>query len=169
MFFKKYWKSILGVAFWLGPIWDFIKWCLDWRGRVDTLAATYHDIGGYHVIIAYLLNPPSWLYLPFMIAGLVLIWWNVQRPKKTNLKALARNGDIPPGTVVLLDGCCDFKIDGKNFECEGKDAQCAVSTSSQLSRVKTIGAMLPILPIAVISSPSFRIARRSTQGLLKYK
>jgi hypothetical protein len=120
MLFKKYWKSILGVAFWLGPIWDFIKWCLDWRGRVDALAATYHDIGGYHLMIAYLLNPPSWLYPPFMIAGLALIWWNLQRPKKANLEASAQNGDLPPGTVVSLDGSCDFKIGGKNFECEGK-------------------------------------------------
>ena len=79
MWFKKYWKSILGVAFWLGPIWDFIKWCLDWRGRVDALAATYHDIGGYHIVIAYLLNPPSWLYPPFMIIGVALIWWNFRR------------------------------------------------------------------------------------------
>lgn len=120
MLFKKYWKSILGVAFWLGPIWDFIKWCLDWRGRVDALAATYHDIGGYHNVIAYLLNPPSWLYPPFMIAGLALIWWNLQRPKKANLKTPAQNGDLPLETVVSLDGSCDFKIDGKNLECESK-------------------------------------------------
>ena len=97
MLFKKYWKSILGVAFWLGPIWDFIKWCLDWRGRVEALAATYHDIGGYHVMIAYLLNPPSWLYPPFMIAGLALIWWNLQRPKKANLEASAQNAAHPGG------------------------------------------------------------------------
>ncbi len=121
MWFKKYWKAILGGAFWLGPIWDFIKWGLDWRGRVDAFAATYHDIGGYHAMIAYLLNPPAWLNLPFMIAGLALIfWWNLQRPKKVNLKASAQNGDIPPGTIVTLDGNCDFKIDGKNFECEDK-------------------------------------------------
>jgi hypothetical protein len=82
VWFKKYWKSILGVAFWLGPIWDFIKWCLDWRGRIDALAASYHDLGGYHVMIAYLLNPPSWLYPPFMIAGLALIWWNFRRNRK---------------------------------------------------------------------------------------
>jgi hypothetical protein len=79
MWFKKYWKTILGVVFWLGPIWDFIKWCLDWRGRVDALATTYHDIGGYHVVLAYLLDPPSWLYPPFMLAGLALILWNFHR------------------------------------------------------------------------------------------
>jgi hypothetical protein len=82
MWFKKYWKSILGVAFWLGPIWDFIKWCLDWRGRVDALAVTYHDIGGYHVVMAYLLNPPSWLYPRFMIIGVALIWWNFRRNRR---------------------------------------------------------------------------------------
>jgi hypothetical protein len=41
---------------------------------------------------------------------------------KPSLKATApaQNRDLPPGTVVSLDGSCDFKIDGKNFECEGK-------------------------------------------------
>jgi hypothetical protein len=65
---SKYWKAILGFAFWLGPIWDFIKWLLDWHGRIDALAASYHDLGGYHVMIAYILNPPSWLYPPFMLS-----------------------------------------------------------------------------------------------------
>jgi hypothetical protein len=101
---QKILESIFGFAFLLGPIWDFIKWCLDWRGRVDALAATYHDIGGYHVMIAYLLNPPSWLYPPFMFAGLALIWWNLRRPKKANLNVSAQNGDLPPGTIVSLDG-----------------------------------------------------------------
>jgi hypothetical protein len=55
-----------------------------------------------------------------MLIGLALIWWNLRRPKEVNLKASAQNGDIPPGTIVSLDGSCDFKIDGKSFECESK-------------------------------------------------
>ncbi len=43
-----------------------------------------------------------------------------QRLHVTHAKPTAQNGDLPPGTVVSLDGSCDFKIDGKNFECEGK-------------------------------------------------
>ncbi|MGA7384317.1 MAG: hypothetical protein WBW81_06390, partial [Methylocella sp.] len=48
------------------------------------------------------------------------IWWNLKRPNKANLKASDQNGDLPPGTVVSLDGSCDFKIGGKNFECDSK-------------------------------------------------
>ena len=32
-------------------IGDFLKWCLDWRGHIDALAATYHDIGGDYIMI----------------------------------------------------------------------------------------------------------------------
>jgi hypothetical protein len=55
------------------------------------------------------------------IVGLWLFWKT--RPKnarRNNTRALAQNGDLPPGTVVSLDGSCDFKIGDKNFECEGK-------------------------------------------------
>lgn len=99
MVFKKYWKAILGFAFWLWPIWDFIKWLLDWKGRIDALAASYHDIGGYHIMIAYLLNPPSWLYPPFMVAGLALIWWSFHRTPVEMREHVAIKTSISPLVV----------------------------------------------------------------------
>jgi hypothetical protein len=44
-----------------------------------------------------------------------------QRFHATSAKCPIQSGDIPPDTVIVsLDGSCDFKIDGKNFECESK-------------------------------------------------
>jgi hypothetical protein len=55
-------------------------------------------------------NRPFWV-----VAGL----W--QRFHATSAKCPIQSGDIPPDTVIVsLDGSCDFKIDGKNFECESK-------------------------------------------------
>jgi hypothetical protein len=49
------------------------------------------------------------------------IVWGIPYLHKYKIKKVSvQNGDIPPGTIVSLDGSCDFKLDGKNFECERK-------------------------------------------------
>jgi len=58
MWLEKYWPTILGVAIQAQSLWNLILWTLDWRGRFDSLVATYHDVGGYGVMIGFILNPP---------------------------------------------------------------------------------------------------------------
>jgi hypothetical protein len=74
-------------------------------------------------------NVPDWLASPsidrrVIIATIIIaviyssIVWGIPYLRKHRIKkASVQNGDIP---IVSLDGSCDFKIDGKNFECEGK-------------------------------------------------
>jgi hypothetical protein len=73
-------------------------------------------------------NVPDWLASPsidrrVIIATIILaivyssIVWGIPYLRKHRIKKTSvQNGDIPPGTIVSLDGSCDFKIDGKNFE-----------------------------------------------------
>jgi hypothetical protein len=77
-------------------------------------------------------NVPDWLVSPsidrrVIIATIIIaviyssFVWGIPYLRKHRIKKdSAQNGDIPPGTIVSLDGSCDFKIDGKNFECERK-------------------------------------------------
>jgi hypothetical protein len=83
MWLKKYWPAVLAVAAQFPALWNFIKWLLDWRGRVDALAATYHEIGGWDAMIGYILDPPPWLYQIAFIASVLLIWLNVRRVQAT--------------------------------------------------------------------------------------
>jgi len=78
MGFKKHWPWLLAVLLWSAPIWKFLIWLLDWRGRIDALAETYHE-GGATAIVGYILDPPPWS-TPFAIcAGLILIAWDLRR------------------------------------------------------------------------------------------
>jgi hypothetical protein len=81
MWIRKFWPTVLAVVLQIVGAWNFIKWILDWGGRIDVLASTYHDIGGLDAMIGYLLNPPPWLWPIALIVGLVLIWWDVRRHK----------------------------------------------------------------------------------------
>jgi hypothetical protein len=79
-------------------------------------------------------NVPEWLASPsidrrVIIATIIIaviyssIVWGIPYLRKhriTKAAASPKNRDLQPGTVVSLDGSCGFKIDGKNFECEGK-------------------------------------------------
>src|ERR1019366_4998598 len=66
----------------------------------------------------------GWCLIAVAIIG--AIWLAIvhfglwQRLPITSAKPPAQNGDIPPGTVVSLDGSCDFKINSKKLECENK-------------------------------------------------
>jgi hypothetical protein len=83
MGFKKHWPWLAAALLWAAPIWNFFIWLLDLRGRIDALAETYHDVGGAHAIVGYILNPPPWLSLPAIFSGVILIWWDLRRNRNS--------------------------------------------------------------------------------------
>jgi hypothetical protein len=100
MWFKKYWPAMLGLALQAESIWKFIKWALDWRGRYDALAATYHEAGGVSAVIGFILDPPPWVYPLAFITGLVLIWWNFWRVRHSQREAVNETKQ-PPEQVEI--------------------------------------------------------------------
>jgi hypothetical protein len=82
MWFKKNWPALVAAALQAESLWKFLKWALDWRGRYDGLAATYHEIGGASAMIGYILDPPPWFYPLAFFVGLILIWWNFRRNRR---------------------------------------------------------------------------------------
>src|ERR1700720_3094399 len=87
MVLKKYWQVALAALLFAEPLWKFAKWILDWRGRIDVVAETYHEIGGVHGLIGYILDPPPWIDPIAIIVGLILIWysthWRADASQKT--------------------------------------------------------------------------------------
>jgi hypothetical protein len=82
MWLKKYWPTLLAAALQAESLWKFLKWALDWRGRYDALAATYHEIGGVGAVIGYIVDPPPWFYPLAFVVGFILIWWNFRRSRE---------------------------------------------------------------------------------------
>jgi hypothetical protein len=84
MLLQKYWPWLVALLLQGESIWRFIKWILDWRGRYDALAETYHEIGGFGAVIGYILDPPPWFYPVAFLAGVILIGWNFKRNRESN-------------------------------------------------------------------------------------
>jgi hypothetical protein len=79
---KTKWPWALVIALQAESLWKLLKWALDWRGRIDALAASYHEIGGSGAVIGFILDPPAWFYPWAFITGLMLIFWNSKRRSK---------------------------------------------------------------------------------------
>jgi hypothetical protein len=64
-----------------GNIWQGIKYIWDWAGRFDlvhTHMSDLHQVGG---LIDFLINPPRWTVFPLIIVGVLVVLWDVRRPK----------------------------------------------------------------------------------------
>src|ERR1700687_2114345 len=101
MWFSKNWPWLLAFLLQGESLWKLLKWALDWRGRYDALAATYHEVGGIGAMIGYILDAPPWFYPTAFVAGLILIWWNFHPNRQQ--AAVARDS-TPRGTKLITAG-----------------------------------------------------------------
>jgi hypothetical protein len=81
----KHWRAIVGLLFFLQPAWQFIKWGLDWAGRIDLITSHLHDLG-LQAVLNFIANPPAWFFLPSVGLGLLLIWWDVKRKEAAEIE-----------------------------------------------------------------------------------
>jgi hypothetical protein len=87
MSLKRHWPTILAVVSNLPAIWRGIVWLFDWEVRIESFLAQFRQLGGFAVVIQFLLNPPPWLIWITLPIGLLLIWWDARRPHTTKIKA----------------------------------------------------------------------------------
>lgn len=79
--FKRHWPAIIALAANLPSIWRAFVWLFDWEVRIETIIAKFQDHGGLAAMFELLLNPPPWLILITLPAGLLLIWWDAKRER----------------------------------------------------------------------------------------
>ncbi len=68
-----HWKRLAGAALSLPGAWAAFKWLLDWGGRIDV----FRTWGGW--LMDALSNIPPSANLVLLLAGLILIWWDLKR------------------------------------------------------------------------------------------
>jgi hypothetical protein len=152
MWLKKYWLALLGVALQAETLWKFLKWILDWRGRYDALAATYHEVGGSGVAIGYILDPPAWFYPAAFLAGLILIWWNFHWNREQPHTSFP--SDLAAAEIYQDNGRCPEASNAVRESTKTPVAQSAPTEAPVLQRSPEPVIQAPIAPsLAAIRSP----------------
>jgi hypothetical protein len=82
-FFRRHWPTILAIGSNLPAIWRGLVWIFDWEVRIETFVAQLREVGNWTVMISLLLNPPPWIIWVTLPIGLLLIWWDVHRRRRT--------------------------------------------------------------------------------------
>jgi hypothetical protein len=89
-------RRIVGLLGALAVFWavagKLIKSILQYFGNFDLIISRVEEpswIGTLgHLALEGFLNPPSWLLIPIVIVGLLLIWWDRKEPHKTILRGI---------------------------------------------------------------------------------
>ncbi|HEV2957291.1 MAG TPA: hypothetical protein VGX95_14325, partial [Xanthobacteraceae bacterium] len=82
-------------------IWRWIKRALEWGEHTEYVAHHLHDVGRVWTMIS---EPPWWLNILLLIAGTVLIWWDLRRRQKSVVPAavsfISSNSAQSPATAL---------------------------------------------------------------------
>lgn len=84
MDWKRYWRSALGIIFLIPPAWHALHSLIMWGGDIDFVISRSADPGWVGNLIDFLLNPPGVITLPFIVIGLLLIYWDNRRASHSN-------------------------------------------------------------------------------------
>lgn len=92
----KYWRRAGAAIAFVVALWRLFLDLLDWAGRLDLLIAHAHDPGWIGTVIALALNPPSWISLPAIIIGLLLLYLDNRRHRNpAPTEAVAESRLVP--------------------------------------------------------------------------
>ncbi|WP_292529243.1 hypothetical protein [Methylocystis sp.] len=106
------WKLLSAAIASLWPAKQFVLWALDWRGRYDAAIQSYNDLGGWHAMIGYILNPPPWFYFPAFCVSIGLILWHFRAPKQVTSSSSITKPLIEEGSITLRKNSPIIKAGG---------------------------------------------------------
>lgn len=79
---KRHWRAVLGAATLIGPALQALRWIVTAAGDIDFIVTRAEEPGWVAVVLNFILNPPPWALLPFILIGLALILWDNRRRHK---------------------------------------------------------------------------------------
>jgi hypothetical protein len=75
------WRRIAvvgGALGWMLPVWQGIKWLLEWAEHIDFARQHIADIKYVGQMLAFLANPPPWLGIALIPPASLAIWWGLR-------------------------------------------------------------------------------------------
>lgn len=75
-----HWRRAIAVALlWFLPLWQFARSIIMLGGDADFVISRSEDPGWVGAMLNFILNPPAWINLPLILAGLAVIYWGTRR------------------------------------------------------------------------------------------
>ena len=96
--FARHWPTVAGVGSLLLPAWKGVSTLLMRGGDIDFVISRTQEPGWFGHVIGFLADPPSWIILPLIVGGLLLIRWDYRRAhnRPPLASAAAIEGAPPP-------------------------------------------------------------------------
>ena len=111
-FLRRHWSAAAGIAVAIVPhAWQALRFVLDMAGYTD-LVVSHVESGKPTWVSAMkelLLQPPGWVQVFLLIAGLGLIWWDVKRRPPVSTKPKVATPTQIPAPAASPAGPPSFK------------------------------------------------------------
>jgi hypothetical protein len=102
-----HWRALLGAASLLEPVWRLIKWLLHWASDFDFVISRIQNPSWVGVVINWLIkwvfDPPAWVTIPALIAGVALIFWDFRRQARRAQEYNRHNSFTLDATATVTD------------------------------------------------------------------
>jgi hypothetical protein len=82
MSLRKHWLSVVGALSLAESAWRGTRWLLDLAGTGEFVVGHVREPGWIGSMVAFVLNPPPWIFFPCFVVGALLIWHDLRRSQK---------------------------------------------------------------------------------------
>ena len=105
LFFREHWRTLIGVASLIKPVWDAGRWIITSLGDLDFIVSRINDPGWVGTVIDSIVGIYSAISPILALVGLGLIYLDTRRHRRqvTITPATISSGDILTATAALSD------------------------------------------------------------------
>lgn len=90
---SRHWVALISAVPFAVPVLKSAGWLISRAGDADFIISRSADPGWVGAMINWVIDPPGWAMIPLIIAGLLLIYWDVRRNR--NARAPVQDRSLP--------------------------------------------------------------------------